>query len=302
MTKRRHCSRCLPARRRVSARLILNRDDRPIESYLLRHRRFSSTPLAIAIDNSDEDDDVTLLQSSQQSSMPMKSDGLTATPSPTASSQSPSPSQPMVAASSARAEKKRNFYQLMRIKHAHPEDGTKCSYCGQRDHAVLHHEHDCRRAGTGIHRPSQLSPRQLEEEVKRCTRKDGTTGLVSLCLKCHKQAHRPRHRSSSRHVRIIARNKRLDKEAKLARGECECDARCQHKVTEEDVDLFEWDHLVQSYDDVTYRRLGTLATNTSSVAACDRERAKCRLLYFKCHREHSTRQRNMRYLTQRSVR
>jgi hypothetical protein len=184
-------------------------------------------------------------------------------------------------------ESKRNYYVSTRVRYAHPEDGTKCAYCRQREHAVLHHEHDFRRAGTGIMAPSAMTANQLEEEVKRCTRMDGTIGLVSLCLKCHKQAHLTRQGSSNaspNSQRSIARNKRLDKAAKLARGECECDAGCQRKVTEEDIDLFEWDHLVQSFDDPSYRRVGSLVTSGRSVAVCDRERAKCRLLYYECHR------------------
>jgi hypothetical protein len=122
----------------------------------------------------------------------------------------------------------------------------------------------------------------------RCTREDGTIGLVSVCVACHRQERRKiQHKSPKRRLRTIARNRRLDNAAKIARGECECDEKCHRPVTAKNVDMFEWDHLVQSFNDPDYRAVGSLVSKGASSANCERERAKCRLLYFQCHRRHS---------------
>jgi hypothetical protein len=140
-----------------------------------------------------------------------------------------------------------------------------------------------------------MTPLQLEAELTRCTRKDGTIGLVSLCTRCHHKADRKRkYTSSEKTLRARKRNRRLDDAAKIARGECECDEKCHRAVTAEDVDMFEWDHLVQSFDDPDYRTVSSLVHSTCSTARCDRERAKCRLLYIKCHHAHSVKQRARR--------
>jgi len=146
-------------------------------------------------------------------------------------------------------------------------------------------------ANVQIRAPSVMTPGQLEAEVERCTREDGTIGLVAVCGVCHRAAERKRQYACPVHVlRRRARNTRLDKAAKFARGECECDEKCHRRVTAENVDTFEWDHLVQSFDDSGYHKVGTLVRRGASTVACDRERAKCRLLYVKCHRRHTAEQ------------
>jgi hypothetical protein len=136
--------------------------------------------------------------------------------------------------------------------------------------------------------------------VKRCTREDGTIGLVSVCGICHRKAGRKTQYLSSESKRYMARNRRLDNAAKVARGECECDEKCHRPVTAKTVDLFEWDHLVQSFDDAGYRSVSALVGGAASAARCERERAKCRLLYVKCHRDHTAKQRRERSIWRRT--
>jgi hypothetical protein len=169
-----------------------------------------------------------------------------------------------------------------------------CKYCGMREHTAVHHEDEFKRAGTTIRAPSNMCPTQLQAEVNRCLREDGTIGLASVCTPCHHQAERKSvYLTPKNHLRSIARNRKLDSAAKLARRECECDdERCHRPVTAEDVEMFEWDHLVQSFDDPGYHKVSALVTSGKSAARCDEERAKCRLLYITCHRLHSALQRH----------
>jgi hypothetical protein len=191
-------------------------------------------------------------------------------------------------------QKRKALYQSTRGQLAHPDDNTMCAYCGTREHAALHHEDDFQRASAGIRQPSNLTRAQLRAEVKRCTREDGTKGLVAVCLPCHHRASKSQciipDATYTTKRRAIAKNKRLDDAAKLACGGCECDEQCCRAVTAEDVYMFEWDHLVQSFNDPSYRAVGHLVNSGRSVATCDRERAKCRLLYFQCHHRHSAEQ------------
>ena len=83
-------------------------------------------------------------------------------------------------------ERRRALYHQMRARFAHPDDNSKCRECGKREHTSLHHEADFRRAGTNIPAPSAMGINRLAGEVKRCTRKDGSIGLVSLCCTCHR--------------------------------------------------------------------------------------------------------------------
>jgi hypothetical protein len=53
--------------------------------------------------------------------------------------------------------------------------------------------------------------------------------------------------------------------------------------------MFEWDHLVQSFDDPHYRVVSRLIQGCSAKR-CDEERAKCRLLHHLCHRAHTAEQ------------
>jgi hypothetical protein len=211
-------------------------------------------------------------------------------------------------------------YQRMRARFAHPDDSTMCRYCGIREHSALHHEDVFKRSGSVSHSyphvahssthrfaspthlnpcsgycgtvqiraPSQMTPAQLDAEVERCTRKDGSIGLASVCTPCHREAgHKSPSKSPVGKQRAIRRNRQLDNAAKVARGECECDEECGRRVRAEDVGLFEWDHLVQSFDDPGYRTVSYLVTTGKSAVRCEEERAKCRLLYFKCHRLHT---------------
>jgi hypothetical protein len=101
--------------------------------------------------------------------------------------------------------------------------------------------------------------------------------------------------SSEKKQKAIARNRELDNAAKVARSECECDdEHGRVPVTLETVDLFEWDHLVQSFDDPVYRTVSALVGGGVSAERCDEERAKCRLLYIECHQAHSAKQTSER--------
>ena len=190
--------------------------------------------------------------------------------------------------------RKASHYQLIRARFGHPNDNTKCGYCGVLEHVALHHEDDFKRAGTNIPAPSIMSPNRLAAEVKRCTRKDGSIGLVSLCFQCHCKAER-KLRFSCRDYpwlrRFHLRNRRADVAAKVARGRCECDDGCGRLVNSENATEFEWDHLVQSFNDPEYRQVSALVGAPASLARCDMERMKCRLLYVTCHHRHSGVQR-----------
>jgi hypothetical protein len=123
-------------------------------------------------------------------------------------------------------------------------------------------------------------------------------GLVALCGPCHREEERgdrPIHASVSSSCRSrILKNREADDAAKLARGHCECDENCHRPVTMKDVGMFEWDHLMQSFKDTDYHMVSELVNNGAAPERCDRERAKCRLLYILCHRHHTARQTSMR--------
>ena len=193
-------------------------------------------------------------------------------------------------------KKRKSFYRKIRARFALPANRKKCAHCGIFEHSSLHHEADFTRAGTNIRAPSLLSPKALAAEVKRCTRADGSVGLVALCVSCHREAGlklrrsaRPTSFASSRpwYLRSLERNKAADDAAKIARGQCECDDRCGRRVTLKSVGQFEWDHLVQSFHDPEYHRVSALVHGCCSLARCDNERKKCRLLFITCHQQHS---------------
>ena len=92
----------------------------------------------------------------------------------------------------------------------------------------------------------------------------------------------------------MEKNRVADNAAKLGRGHCECDGLCGRIVTEENQTEFEWDHLVQSFDDPKYVPVSTLIGRGSRFERCEEERRKCRLLYNKCHRLHSSEQSHSR--------
>lgn len=150
-----------------------------------------------------------------------------------------------------------------------------------------------------IRSPSQMSPSHLQAEVRRCTREDGTIGLVSVCHPCHQQAERRYRLSTSTKPssrpplvrRTVARNRSLDFAAKMERAECQCDQQCHRRVTAESVGMFEWDHLVQSFDDADYHSVSTIVHTGCSTARYEEEIAKCRLLHVICHRRRSIEQR-----------
>jgi hypothetical protein len=195
-------------------------------------------------------------------------------------------------------KKKKSFYRKIRARFAHPANRKMCAYCGIFEHSSLHHEAEFKRAGTNIRAPSLLSPAGLAAEVKRCTRADGSVGLVALCASCHREAGLSLKRSapssfwSSRPwlLRSLERNRAADDAAKVARGQCECDDKCGRLVTLKNVGQFEWDHLVQSFDDPEYHRVSALVNSYSTLERCDNERKKCRLLFITCHQQHSGRQ------------
>ena len=204
----------------------------------------------------------------------------------------------------------RAFYTSVRARFGHPDNSALCVYCGVREHTFLHHEADFSRLGTNIRAPSNMRPNELKAEIRRCTRKDGSIGLVSLCSTCHFEAHR-QHRPKFRRVstrtrqRRIAkqaravRNRTVDNAAKLQISECECDARCGRVVTQDNVTEFEWDHRVQSFDDPEYIGMARLIQGGVSLARCEKERKKCRLLYRKCHELHSAWQQQQRRIEKR---
>ena len=139
-----------------------------------------------------------------------------------------------------------------------------------------------------------MAPAQLVAELKRCTREDGTIGLVSVCKPCHRRAERkhPTEYKTPGLQQRAERNRKLDTAAKLAHGECECgDDNCHHLVTTENVESFEWDHLVQSFDDPDDQGVGGLVSRGAAPSTCDRERAKWRLLYDECHARHTAQQK-----------
>ena len=152
-----------------------------------------------------------------------------------------------------------------------------------------------------------MRPNQLKAEIRRCTRKDGSIGVVSVCNTCHWEAHRqhrlklPRVSSRAKQRRIAkhgcaARNRAVDDDAKLQIGECECDARCGRVATREDVREFEWDHLVQSFNDPEYMDMARLILSGVSLSRRERERKKCRLLHRKCHNLHTAWQHQQRLI------
>jgi hypothetical protein len=193
---------------------------------------------------------------------------------------------------------RRVFYQTIRRRFASGDDDTMCGYCGERKHVALHHEADFRRASAQQHHrpPSHMSSAELEIEVKRCTRKDGSIGLVSVCNQCHLEAD-GKGQSTVKSLSFrsrVDRNRRADDTAKLARGHCECDDHCGLLVTTDNLGDFEWDHRVQSFDDAEYHLVSQLVATACSLASCDKERKKCRLLYIECHRRHSIRQATQR--------
>ena len=207
-------------------------------------------------------------------------------------------------------QKKSSFYQSIRARFAHADDNILCRYCGVRQHTGLHHEDEFERAATAIPAPCHMTPPQLRAEVKRCTRKDGSVGLVSLCNQCHHEAGRRRRAQStpSRWARsrsavyqrsATMRNRQVDDAAKLARLHCECGHDCSNVVTLENLREFEWDHLVQKPDDPDYHHVSTLVSGGKAPWRCDRERAKCRLLHHKCHSQHSAQQLVQRRRAQR---
>ena len=145
-----------------------------------------------------------------------------------------------------------------------------------------------------IRSPSQMSPSHLQAEVRRCTREDGTIGLVSVCHPCHQQAERRYRLSTSTKPssrpplvrRTVARNRSLDIAAKMERAECQCDQRCHRRVTADNVGMFEWDHLVQSFDDADYHSVSTIDPHW--LLHCQVGEGDSQAQTFACHMPPST--------------
>ena len=116
-----------------------------------------------------------------------------------------------------------------------------------------------------------IAASQLVAEVKSCTREDGTIGLVSVCKPCHRRAE-CKHPTEYKTPGLQQRAER----------------------NAENVESFEWDHLVQSFDDPDDQGVtgvGGLVNRGAALSTCDRERAKCRLLYDECHARHTAQQK-----------
>lgn len=140
-----------------------------------------------------------------------------------------------------------------------------------------------------------MTPAQLETEVLRCTRNDGSIGLASLCNTCHHEVRSQQYRNQpSWHRSRVERARKADNAAKLGRGRCECDGECGRLVTMENLSEFVWDHLIQSFDDPDYRPVSLLVSAGAKPERCDMERKKCRLLYNKCHLLHTAEQNRRR--------
>ena len=314
---RRRASSTASSQRRTRKRHVLSSplSSLPIESYFVMpqtaQRRSSSLPISMSDWQLDDEDFLPLSQLLVARSAPQPavarpaqpvvrralSDITNNTTNSTASTNVRLPPGSVFFSTPSHLKKK-DFYYSIRAQLAHLADNTMCASCGVREHSSLHHEAEFTRAGTNIRAPSLLSPTGLAAEVERCTRADGSIGLVAVCAPCHYRAERilsrsARSASSSEssqpdwRLRYKERNKEADDAAKIARGQCECDDRCGRLVTLESAGQFEWDHLVQSFDDPDYSKVSKLISNCSSLKRCARERMKCRLLFIHCHQRHS---------------
>ena len=201
-------------------------------------------------------------------------------------------------ASELRGEARRSaYYYFVRAQLAHPHDKTKCAYCGERDVHSLHHELDFNRAGTGLRTPRYLSATALAREVKRCARADGSIGLVSLCKTCHADADRRVRQAKRLHstmegptLTLKQKCRAADNQAKLQRGQCECEAGCARVVTVNNLREFEWDHLTQRAVDPDYRVVSDLVSGGYPLERCEQERQKCKLLFHSCHHQRTVAQ------------
>jgi len=196
----------------------------------------------------------------------------------------------LAVASELRGEARKSaYYYFVRAQLAHPHDNTKCAYCCERDVHSLHHEPEFDRAGTGLPVPRKMSATALAREVERCTRADGSIGLVALCKTCHADADqqvRQAKRLQSTVDTTLTRKQRsraADNQAKLQRGHCECDAGCGRVVTANNLREFEWDHLTQKADDPDYHVVSDLVSQGYPFERCEQERQKCNLLFHCCH-------------------
>ena len=85
------------------------------------------------------------------------------------------------------------------------------------------------------------------------------------------------------------RNREYVIREKLAVGRCECGS-CDHRVTIESHELFHFDHIDPS---TKVAGLSKMANNGGPLAGVIAERAKCRLLYHKCHNKRTAEQRQL---------
>ena len=273
--------------------------------------RSSSLPVSISnsySDSGDEDDKLPLSQLLSRSTQSSRRQTLSSSHSLSIPSSHSAPEarvalsvvttvvdSPTIVKNRINNAKQRTFYQLVRHRFGYVDDGKLCRYCGERKHTGLHHEAEFRRH-SNIRMPSGMRPKALRAEIIRCTREDGTIGLASLCNQCHFEADRQFREPSKYFLKKRPRHERnikADTAAKLARGKCQCDNDCGVLVTLENLQEFEWDHLVQEPDDPNYRCVSRLVA-VASLKRCVEERAKCRLLYSLCHKAHTQLQRRQR--------
>ena len=201
-------------------------------------------------------------------------------------------------ASELRGEARKSaYYYFVRAQLAHPYNNTKCAYCGERDVHSLHHELEFDRSGTGVPVPRYMSSTALAREVERCTRADGSIGLVALCKTCHadadKQVRQAKRMQSNTEGPTLTRKQRCraaDNQAKLQRGHCECEAGCGRVVTVNNLREFEWDHLTQRAEDPDYRVVSDLVSGGYPLERCEQERQKCKLLFHSCHHQRTVAQ------------
>ena len=201
-------------------------------------------------------------------------------------------------ASELRGEARKSaYYYFVRAQLAHPHDKTKCAYCGERDVHSLHHELEFNRAGARLRTPRSMSATALAREVERCSRADGSIGLVALCKTCHadadgrvRLAKRPHSNTEGPTLTRKQRCRAADNQAKLQRGQCECEAGCARVVTVNNLREFEWDHLTQRAVDPDYRVVSDLVGGGYPLERCEQERQKCKLLFHSCHHQRTVAQ------------
>jgi hypothetical protein len=100
----------------------------------------------------------------------------------------------------------------------------------------------------------------------------------------------PAHARNRRFNQIAReRNREYLLREKLAVGRCEC-GDCDHRVTIESHELFHFDHIDPS---TKVGGLSWLANQGVPLERLVSERAKCKLLYYKCHKKRTAKQQQL---------